>query len=388
MTRIAGALLLLALGLGGMTACNNTDENGRPGAECPIAVDTEGWRVFRALGDRIMSDDTPTMEELKEFGNTTAAGTWRRSMRPMIPTSGNLANWIFATFKDKLGPKKLAKPTSLRTSMARSYRFSYDNRAAVDSMLAIVTESDTLCNLYHQLQAWVEQDSLPPEFALTFLPAMPAIVFDFDTLLVDTGVLVAGGVRQTLDQILGSGYRNFEVPYNKNPLECQGAEAVVESWRRIRGDGIAAYLEGRIDTYFGTEHPKLKGISIVPLDLVQTADKLATISDTSLAWILTDPDALATSGNGYARSIFAGGGFDQLGYAMAATIAGNLGRDRLRQAAFSTRDFVTAYQAAATENPSPRPEPGAPDFPWYASMRPLSPQVYADLVRLLDQEGR
>ncbi|NCQ35590.1 hypothetical protein GW813_11095 [bacterium] len=392
MTRIAGALLLLALGLGGMTACNDTGDSGaksgRAGADCPLAVDTEGWRVFRTLGDRIMSDDTPTMEELKGFGNTTAARTWRHSMRPANLTSGNLGNWIFAAFPDELGEQKLDKPMSYRASMSSSYRFSYDQRATIDSMLAVVTNPDTLCNLYHRLQAWVEPDSLPAEVALTFLPAKASLVFYSDTLLVDTGVLAAGGVRQTFNQILGSGYRNFEVPYNKNPLECQGAEAVVESWRRIRGDGIAAYLEGRSDTYFGNQHPKLKGFSILPVDIIQAADKLANLSEATLAKVLVDSTTLATSGSGYARAIFAGGGFDQLGYAMAATIAGNLGRDQLRQAAFRTRDFVTAYQAAAASNPVPRPEPGAADYPWYASMRPLPPQVFADLVQLLDREGR
>jgi len=296
--------VLLALGLVGLAACNGSGESGAGKSSCPLTVDAEAWNVFRATGDRIMAGETPTLKEMEAFAATPGARTWCRSMQPLNPNSRNLANWLQSAFEDKLGKPKREKPLSNRFAMGRSYRFSYDQRAAIDSMLAIISTPDTMCSLYDRILAWVDPDSLPATVPLVFVPGRPALVFESDTLLVDTGVLAAGGVHQTLAQVLSLAYRNYQVPNDENPLECEGAKAVVESWRRIRGDGIGAFLEKRIDTYFGTEHPTLKNVAIRSQDIMITANKLTAYSDSTLGRILGDADALAGSGGGYARNVF------------------------------------------------------------------------------------
>ncbi len=385
---LAAFLLALAM-FWGLAACNRTSE--RPAAapavtgtqDCPLTLDTTAWQEFVATGDLIIAGKKPQREDLQAFALTPAGGAWRRSLAPMVPPVLRCGNWVAAAFQDVLGQTMPGKVNKDRRTMAASYRYSYDHRALVDSLLTRLAAPEVLCGLQERLAAWIQPDSLPSHLVLACLPARPEIRVQADTVLVDTGVLAAGGLDQTLAQTLSLLYRTYEIPRVVNPEMLDGADALAEALVLIRNEGVAAFLENRAETYFRQDHPKLRKVVIIPQDIAYTAGRIVALADTTLPPLLSDPEALTSGAKDFARTMTASGGYSKLGYAMAATIAGNLGEERLRNDARTVSGFFAAYQEAAAMNPLPSPKPGAKGYPWYASVRPFDDHLYRQLQDLL-----
>ncbi len=388
----AGLFLLGILALCGLYACNGSDQGDSPSASGatlpavgPVSVDTGAWRAFVQTGTSLMAGENPDPAELQAFALTPAAGAWRRSMAPTVPSLVRMTNWLIATFGDKPGKPLPYKNTPDLRAMTMSFRYSFNHRALVDSLVAGLGDPDVLGKFQAKLATWIEPDSLPRHLVLACLPAKPEIRIQQDTVLIDTGVLTAGGIPQTMDQTASLLYRTYQVPPVTNPAGLKGEDSLAESCLLMRNEGVAAYIEKRVDTYFRQDHPKLNKVSIIPQGIAFIAGSMIAKADTILPPLMTDPDLMAARASDFANSMVASGGFTKLGYAMAATIAGNLGEDRLAASSRTVRGFFAAYQEAAALNPLPRPQPGAAGYSWYASVRPFDHDLYLDLKDILER---
>ncbi len=386
-----GLALLISGMLWGAAACRDKEQpsatvaTAADGREtgCPLVLDTAAWRRFTATGDLINSGRKPGPQELQAMAMTPAGQAWRHSMAPQVPPLLRCGNWVAASFADVLGNTLPGKLNKDRRAMATSYRYSYDHRARIDSLLMRLAAPEVLCGLHDRMRAWIDPDSLPALMVLACLPARPEIRVQADTFLVDTGVLAAGGIEQTLDQTLSLAYRTYQAPRIPDPSTLTGPDAIATALVLMRNEGVAAYLEGRAKTYFRRDHPKLRKVVIVPQGIAYTAVHTLALANSTLPELLSGAQKDSTGAVEFARTLTASSGYSKLGYAMAATIAGNLGEERLRRAAPTAAGFFAAYQEAAAKNPVPSPLPGAKGYPWYASLRPFDEGLYRQLQELL-----
>ncbi len=390
-----GLLLLGILTLWGIAGCNTATTDQAPGdtqavttfPACPVTLDTSSWRVFVASGQKIMAGEIPTDTDLEAFARTPDCGAWRRSLAPLVPSPSRCGNWLAAAFMDKLGDRFPGKVSSDRRTMAATYRYSYDHQAPIDSLLVQLSTSNRLCQWFEKLPGWIDPENLPDHLVIATLPGRPEIRAQQDTILIDTGVLVAGGIDQTLAQTASLLYRQLQVPGADNPNRLRGEEAIVGSLLLFRNEGVAGYLENRSETYFRRDHPSLSRVNLRPQEFVFTAIRLVALADSTLPALLNDPVRLDLGAQDFSRTLTASGGFAKLGYVMAATIAGNLGEKQLQTSSRTVSGFLDSFQKAAALNPLPSPTPGAKGYPWYAAARPFDHDLYLKFKALLESRG-
>ncbi len=333
-----------------------------------------------------MAGENPNDAELQAFARTPACVAWRNSLAPITPSPTRCGNWLAAAFMDKLGDRFPGKTSSDRRTMAATYRYSYDHRSLIDSLLTKLASEEILCQWYAGLPAWIDEDKLPQNLVIACLPTKPEIRAQGDTLLIDTGVLAAGGIEQTLAQASSLLYRQFQIPGAENPNRLQGRNSLLQALQLMRNEGVSAFLENRKDTYFRRDHNSLSRIVILPQEFAYTATRIVSLADSTLPALLADPQLMEIEAREFSRTLTASGGFAKLGYAMAATIAGNLGVERLQTTSRTVSGFFAAFQEAAALNPLPSPTPGAKGFPWYAAVRPFDHDLYVQLKALLAGE--
>ena len=221
---------------------------------------------------------------------------------------------------------------------------------------------------------------------MAFLPAKPEIRYHAGVVLVDTGVLVAGGSAQVVKQIAGLLYRRFLPASGVNPLELDGEASLAAAFTLLRNEGLANWIEDRPHTYFKSEHPSLGKVAVVPESFISTANFAVGLADSLLPGMFADPARMQAEAQTFSRTLAASGSFTKLGYAMAAVIAGHLGPQKLREAGRSPSAFLAAYQqAAALTSRAPAHGRGREPAPSYASLRPFSAQVADRLLSLLER---
>ncbi len=384
---LASVLSLAALLLSACGGAGSDSGAGRTTSACGVELRTEAWDGFKAIWDEFEPAGEVPLERAAAWGATPSCRAWRSSMDAQSPPPVRLRNWFTAAFAGEKERGKPIKASEGRAAMKMSYRYSQDHRAAIDSLLVILARPDSLCALAGRIAAWGDPENLPDPLVVAFLPTKPELRTRQDTLIIDTGVLAAGGVRQTMSQIASLAYRTYLAPQPERPDKLEGEESLAASFSRLRTEGVAAYIEDRLETYFKGDHPSLRHVSFIGRDMAYTAKDMIAYSDTVLPRLMADPQALRRGAPAYARVLAASGAFSKLGYVMAATIAGNLGVDRLKEAAPISADFLAAYQEAAALNPEPRPLPGQLGHPWYASARPFAAEAYEPLHAILARHG-
>ena len=394
--RTAGpALLVLAAALlaGG---CNRdrdlSDRTPEPPAadarDCSLSIDTSVWEVFRRTGERIIAGEDLTRQEIGAFTVLPMTALWCGSTGTSVPTEPfNLTNWMEEAFSRELGLQGGRKMAANRLKMAMDYRFSFDHRAEVDSLLLTFAAGDSACRLKELLDRWIDPANLPDSLTIAFLPGGPEIRAVGNVILVDTGLLAAGGRQQTLGQIAGLAYRWFQIGQKPNPTSLEGEEALASSLVKVRDEGIAAWISNRPFTYFNSQHPVLGKVNIIPESYLKMANLAVAYGDSMLPRLFADHRAMELRGHDFPRRMASSEGFTDLGYCMAAVIDGRLGTDRLVGAARTASGFLDAYQEAASLNPLPRPEPGATGHPWYASLSPFDEALHRQLHDLLVRRG-
>ena len=398
--RLLPAGWLVLAGLLGM-GCNGGESPGQgtadpasrqaPGSasprHCPLAIDFSAWDAFAAIGRETAAGNRPDDRLITAFSENPVVAVWAQTMDQVDVQPLHVTNWLEETFKDEWQVTDLQKVNSNRRTMARTYRYSFEHREEIEGLLAPFRTGTYDCRIRDALDRWIDPARLPADLVLAFLPGKPEIRSGGSTLLVDTGVLQAGGADQTLNQTVALAYRTFQLDDLENPNAQEGEDALAGTATLIRNEGVAAYLEKRAETYFAREHPTLGKVRIIPESIANTANMAVVYADSALPALFADPAVMASRAIDMPRRFTASGAFDKLGFAMAATIADRLGEDRLVAASRTVSGFWSAYQEAAALNPLPAPLPGALGHPWYASLRPLDPEAFAGLKGLLDRRG-
>ncbi|MFN2370720.1 MAG: DUF5700 domain-containing putative Zn-dependent protease [Candidatus Krumholzibacteriia bacterium] len=381
-------LLLVAAGCGGGEQTSGAGAGSAPAGDgaCPVVVDASGWQAFGALAGRITGGEAVGEADLAALGEQPSFTVWRRSMAPAVPKPERVGNFVEEAFWTELGRTGERKANADRQAMGLSYRWSWDHRDRVDSLAAVVAGEPWRCGLLEHTRGWIDPERLTRPLTVHLVPGKPELRWHEGDLLVDTGVLVAGGPDQLQRQLAGLLYRNLAAQDGANPLAAEGDTAVAHVFRILHNEGIATWIEDLPHTYFNPIHPRLRRVMPVPQHFYQSTLRVTEICSTTLPRLLADPAEMRLRGQDFARTVAAGGAFSQGGYGMAAVIAGRLGPERLQAAAGSVTAFVRAFQEAALLNGEDRPLPGAAGHEPWACVAPLPAEVYAQLLPLLERE--
>ena len=350
-----------------------------------LEAERRGAEIHYMLqGDlRLVAGETVSPSDREAFVNSPAVDLWRRSLKPNAPTTTNISNWLDAAFATDEDAPTRGKANPNRRLLADSYRYSFGHRALVDSLLEDFRVRGA-CELADRIDYWVAKDNLPADDpVVVFLPALSEIRIENDTLLVDTGTLVAGGVDQAVDQIASLIYRNRQVIDGENPSQTEGGVSVANAFRVSVNEGLAGWIARNPETEFRDDHPRLGSIKVVPETFYHAARRVLDYGGKLFPDIMDDPAAMEERGRSFTNFMTGQNAYGSLGYAMASVIVAHGSEDKLREAGRSVPGFLAAYQEAAAANPVPAPEPGAAGTELYQTMPPLEPAVFEGLMDLL-----
>jgi hypothetical protein len=387
-------LLVLTALLWGAMSCADRDETGaeqaQPAAgrktrDCQVRVNSEPWTMFADLTGRLAAGQAVPRAELEAFGALPAVSVWRASQEPNVPTAARVGNWLAAAWREDISKTGKKKINSDRIAMGRSYRYSQQHRAEIDAQLREFTAGNRTCELRELAEAWLAPEQIPTPLVLNFVPAVPEIRIADAEIFIDTGVLHAGGTDQTLRQIAALLYRDLAAVPGANPIESDGEQAVAECLRVLLNEGIAGRIEQTTAIEFGTQHPSLARVKIVPEDFYRKAQQTVEKFETWLPEMLADPAIMAGRGRSFARALAASGAFSKTGLVMADVIVARFGAERLHQVHQSVPGFFAAYQEAARLNPTPVPDPGTSGIELYESVRAFPEELYEPLQEILDR---
>jgi len=382
-----GLVLLLALAGCGSDKSAPGQQAAAAADTCAVAVDLSGWEAFRDLATRITAGGPVDEDALGSLADQPAFRVWRESLAPNDPDPIRLRNWVEATFPDELGLTGQRKANPDRQAIAASWRWSWEHRAAVDSVAARFAAGDGPCGILAAAAGFVDRDRIPRPLPVYVLPGKPELRWTGGRVVVDTGVLVAGDLAQLDRQVASLIYRNVQAEEGPNPLGEAGEDAVYGTFRIVRNEGVASWIEDLPHTVFSPDHPRLRRVHPVPENYYGTTVHTLDVIAERLPALLADPAAMMAGGEDFARTVAAGGGLLQGGYGMAALIAARLGEERLQAVSHSVPDFFAAYQEAALRNGDDRPAIGALGHQSWEALGPFPPDVYDGLIALLKRHA-
>jgi hypothetical protein len=367
-----------------LTGCQATDksvEEANAELACPVIIDTESWRTFDDIANRMKAGETVPDAEVEAFMDLPGMSLWSRSQAPFSPSAINMANWLDAAFGP--GTRAKGKNPSSRKKMVKNYRYTHDHRETVNGFITEF-EQNQRCQVDSLVQYWIDPPNRPAgPIVVCIVPSQSEVRIMNDTLLVDTGLLVAGGPDQAARQLASLLYRNWQAIPGGNPAQLEGGASLAQTWRVLTNQGVTTWIEQFTATEFRDDHPRLGKINIIPEDSFVLAVRAIGQTNTQMADILTDPTLLDKRGRRLTNWFIGQNAFQNLSFSMAATIEGQLGSDRLREAGHSVPAFLAAYQEAALLNPVPQPLPGDAGRDLYHCMPPINPDVFQGLFALL-----
>ncbi|MCP4574326.1 MAG: hypothetical protein GY838_18370 [bacterium] len=347
---------------------------------CAVTVDAEGWTAFVDLAGRIAGDDPVQRDELGGLGADPAWERWRASRDEPIDLR-RVANWLEATFWTELGRTGTQKQHPARRLYAESWRWSWEHQDLITPRIA-ETRSDA-AELSTLVERWISPDRRPRAVTLTILPTLPEFRLVDDEYFIDVGFLAATPRDRLVGELIGLMFRNREFIPGEDPRTAAGAAAVAHTFRAMRNEGTAHWLEDTPHAHFFHDHPTFGDADVITVKYWEQALRAMVILDTELPAMWEDPERLADGGRGLMTALNTIQSDRNLGYAMAATIAANLGQERLHQASGSVPGFVAAFQEAAALNavPAPTLQDCGDDF--HKATRPFSDEAWAGLQDLL-----
>ncbi|MCB1181823.1 hypothetical protein KDM41_00150 [bacterium] len=385
---VAIPLILAGCDQGGRdeAAGGRAGASGAGPAACGVTVDGSAWTGFVPLADSMAAGHGVPRAELETWAALPAVAAWRRVQTPNSPTAGNVANWLEAAWWDELGRTDAHKANANRSEFRRTYRYSQEQRQRIDGLLAEFTAGDAACRIHDLAASWVAPERMPAGWRLVFLPNRPEVRVEESEIFVDTGLLAASGIDQTVRHVAALLYRNREALPGENPLQMSGADAVAESFRIIMNEGVASHIEQTEGIHFSPDHPTLGSVRIIPEDFFVKARDTIESFPTALGPLLGDRTQMVARGESFARRLAGGNAFTGTGLAMAAVISHHAGEDELRRVHRSPAAFLAAFQAAASRNPVPPPTAGAPGVDLVETVPPLAPEIYEPLQALLAEK--
>jgi hypothetical protein len=384
-----GVLILIALVLTATACSRDAGTDGEPSkqsknqsSDCALTTDTSAWVAFQAIADRIAAGENVPKEDLDAFGDLPSVTLWRNSLAPGVPTAQHIGNWLEGTFWEELGREGKQKMSDDRAIFMRSYRYSLDNRDLINQRLAELT-GPRKCDIDAMARLWIEDDKLPENLAIHFLPAKTEIRIFEGSLLVDTGVVGAGRPDQVIRHMAALLYRKYQAVPGTSPIELEGEEAVAHSFRVLMNEGVTGWIEQTTAFQFDSNHPELYKVQIIPENFFMKAREAIDAMNLHLGSMLDDETTMADKGVDFARHLAGMNAYSHTGYGMSAVISARLGQERLRDAGRSVPAFLAAYQEAALANPVPAPVPGEPGVDLYLTVPPLDPEIFTKLEAML-----
>lgn len=379
---VLGALLLLATGCG-----DGADDREEPAAEATqpatglrVEVDDSGWTAFVYLAGRVTSGQQVTRPEMGGLGAQPAWERWRSSKDEKIDLR-RIANWFEATFWTELGATGPQKKSSVRMIFSESWRWSWDHREAVTTRIR-ETAADSP-RLTAMLQEWISPANLPGETVLTILPSQPEFYLVGDEYFLDTGFLAATPRQRLPRELTGLMFRDREFIPGPNHRGEEGGSAVAHTFRALRNEGVAHWIEDTPQAYFINDHPSFRKALVIPEKFYEQALLALTILDKELPPMWADPQRLADAGHALMRDLNTIQADRNLGYVMSAVIVGHLGEERLREASRTVPGFLAAFQEAAALNPSPPPLLHETRGAYYRAVPALGDAAWSGLPELL-----
>jgi len=278
-------LFLASLMVIGLSACNNGEqkapvETAGHSQDCGVVLNNEGWLAFSDVADRLAAGQTVPTADLEAFAKFPLVTSWRLSQAPNVPRVVNLTNWLSGAWGDERSIKGKQKLSGNRTNLVNSYRYSQAHAAQLNGMLAELATDERTCQLRQLAETWVAPERVPSPWVLNFLPTLPEIRVFEGEFFVDTGVLQAGGIDQTMHQLVSLLYRKQEAIAGPNPAELTGEVAIAESFRIMMNEGIASWIEQTLQVHFDENHWSLGRVNIVPeVFFTKTQETLSTLDD-------------------------------------------------------------------------------------------------------------
>ncbi len=373
-----------------VTACSrDTGTEGEPSAQsrdqsstCALTTDTSAWVAFEELADRIATGEKVPKEDLDAFGDLPSVTLWRNSLAPGVPTAQRIGNWLEGTFWEDLGRKGKQKMSDDRAIFMRSYNYSLDNRDIINRRLAELT-GPRKCDVDVMARFWIEDEKLPKNLVIHFLPAKTEIRIFEGSLLVDTGVVGAGRPDQVIRHMAALLYRKYQTIPGPNPIDLDGEEAVAHCFRVLMNEGITGWIEQTLTFEFDSNHPELYKVKIIPENFYLKTQEAIAMMNLHLGSMLDEEATMADRGKGFAMHLAGMNAFSHTGYGMSSVISARLGQERLRDAGRSVPAFLAAYQEAALANPVPIPIPGEPGVDLFLTVPPLDPEIFTKLEAML-----
>ena len=351
-----------------------------------LRIDAAGWRSFRALGDQITSGEPRTLEELSALGDQASFRFWRNCQKPTPPQASRVGRWLEVAFRSELDRTDPKKETRVPRTMGASYQYSYRFAESVDRQVQEWSDPEHQANFLARAHRWVNPASLPDPLTIHFLPTLPELLYCSGELIVDTGVLVAGGNRQLEGQLIALLYRNLQaIPFPGNQ-DSTGESSVANTFRILQNEGIPAWIENLPFTVFRPDHHSLHRVDLVPENFFRAGVRTIQFMNRHLPEMFSDPGIMGSKGPDFRGEAGEGAAPALAGYALAATIVHQLGEERLLEVRNSVPGFLAAYQEAALRNPDPRPEWGATGIQLPEAMPPLDPKVFSKVQELLLRE--
>lgn len=353
-----------ALALVLATGCGGDEEAPRGSAEqaadpvpasraCAVTVDASGWEAFVALAARIEAGEQVPREEMGGLGAHPVWQRWRPAVDDAIDLR-RIGNWIEATFWEELGRTGSQKRHPIREAYVRSWRWSWAHREDVAAR-AVETAADS-CVLADLLERWVAPEHRAGGIRLSILPTRPEFRYREGEVFLDTGFLVAMPRQRLMHEITGLIYRNHEFIPGVDPRATDGAAAVAHTFRRMRNEGTAHWIEDTPNAYFFSDHYTFRNMVVVPEQYWDKAILAMNVLNRQLPPLWEDPELLESRGRDLMVALNTIHSHRNLGWAMATVVAAHLGEERLHEASASVPGFVAAFQEAASRNAVPVPE--------------------------------
>ena len=389
---LLGAALLLLGSCGGDDGKSGQEAGPRSqspaaGHDCAAQVNTDAWDGFLDLARRLDSGQEVTSAEVADFCSGQVMAAWLESISNRTPREPlHMEQWLKGAFWDKVGQGRPRKDSAEARSYYQDLRFNFDHREGIQERIDEFAGAGRQCNVLEKARFWLDEDKIPDPLVVSFVASQPQLRSHHGLLLVDTTVLLASSPRQLEAQLVALLYRERQVMDGPNPLELTGAPSIAHTVRLLLNEGVSGYIEDMPSTTFSSVHPYLSTVHIVPEEVFRLGIRAVGYLSHTLELIADDPAQLEAKGKEIGRSLVAMGALNRGGYAMAATIAGHLGEERLAGLSQDPAGFIAAYQEAALQNQTPLPRPGDPGHELHETMPAFSAKAYDQLMAFLQEE--
>lgn len=400
-------LLLLLIAAGGgcgrrsasdrPTPAGGGGETRVPAADCAVRIDPTAYAAFTDLARRLTRAETvPDAAYSRVWALPAYASLFDATDSRLVNASilTNVTRYVYSdrpggpparVAPDRRGSRAIAVPK--RKDLLDALTWARDHRAALDSVVNVVSTTPLICGVLPTVAPYVHPDRLPDTLRVTILVAGPDVRWVNGCLLVDAGVIAAAGPARLPRLLAAQLYRALAPLDGPAPAAAGGGVAALRAtFAQLRREGVSAWIEGFPELEFDDSHPLLGRPEAERRDWHRLAvSSLATLQK-MVPGLFDRPETIDTQG-AVLDDLFRGAGtYRATGYAMAAVIATRLGEPRLQAVARGTpADFIAAYQEAVKRPAGPplaeRPWLDAADL---TDLPPFPAPAYRSLMAVLE----